>query len=477
MMRRAVLLFTRIPLPGRTKTRMMPSLTPKQCARLHAELIRDAARAAADCGPDTDLFVFYDGPDTELWRLAALIDPIVCAQKKGSSCAQSRQVLRRSDFLKKEKTAVYLPQRGDGLGARMYAAMQTVLGADWSYDAAVLAGTDIPALCGKQLRQAFRLLQSRDVVLGGTEDGGYYLVGMKRAEPAVFALDTYGTGSVLSQTAEQAWRAGCSLGFTERLMDLDTPEDLSIFQKMLRKDRRLQKTYTGRYLTRTRKISIIVPLYNEAKTIEKLQAQLRPLRKDCEILLVDGGSTDGTCEKIDPAFHLIHTEKGRARQMNAGAKRSTGEILFFLHADSELPPHPLAWIRRVMETHEAGCFGIAFHSRNFFMWTCRVISNHRVKDRKVMFGDQGIFIDRNLFFAAGMFPELPLMEDYQLSLKLKKMGIKLGMAGRRIYTSDRRFPKGTIPKLRLMWKMNRLRKKYRDGVPAEELAAEYRDAR
>ena len=79
-----------------------------------------------------------------------------------------------------------------------------------------------------------------------------------------------------------------------------------------------------------------------------------------------------------------------------------------------------------MKDHSAGCFGIAFHSRNFFMFTCRVISNHRIKDRKVMFGDQGIFIDRELFFQAGKFPVIPVMEDYQFSLTLKRNGSTAG---------------------------------------------------
>lgn len=151
--------------------------------------------------------------------------------------------------------------------------------------------------------------------------------------------------------------------------------------------------------------------------------------------------------------------------------------MLFLHCDSELPERPLAEIRRVMKDHAAGCFGIAFHSRNFFMWTCKVISNHRIKDRKVMFGDQGIFVDRDLFFEAGMFPELPIMEDYQFSLNLKEMGVKLGMAKRRIYTSDRRFPKGTISKLKVMWKMNRLRKMHRDGVDIHLISQMYKDIR
>ena len=245
----------------------------------------------------------------------------------------------------------------------------------------------------------------------------------------------------------------------------------------MRRQKLLQNTHTGRYLLKKQKISIIVPIYNEETTIEKLQEQLENLQGKCEIILVDGGSTDATLSMIRPGFKVLHSEKGRANQMNLGAKESTGDILFFLHSDSELPKRPLEEIKAVIKDHEAGCFGIAFHSRQFFMWTCRVISNHRIKDRKVMFGDQGIFITRELFFKAGMFPALPIMEDYQFSLTLKEMGVKLGIARHRIYTSDRRFPKKVIPQLKVMWKMNRLRKMYRDGVPIETISKLYKDVR
>ncbi len=130
-----------------------------------------------------------------------------------------------------------------------------------------------------------------------------------------------------------------------------------------------------------------------------------------------------------------------------------------------------------MEIYRAGCFGIAFKSLSPLMFICRYISNHRVFDRKVMFGDQGIVIDRDLFMEIGMYPDLPIMEDYQLSLTLKEKGVKLGMARHRIYTSARRFKGGPIRKLRLMWKMNRLRAKYRRGVDIEEISAMYKDVR
>ena len=94
-----------------------------------------------------------------------------------------------------------------------------------------------------------------------------------------------------------------------------------------------------------------------------------------------------------------------------------------------------------------------------------------------MFGDQGIFVERDLFFEVGMFPEIPILEDYRFSITLKERGIHLGMTRKRIYTSDRRFQGNTVEKLKLMWLMNRLRAMYRDGVPVEEIARLYEDVR
>lgn len=224
-------------------------------------------------------------------------------------------------------------------------------------------------------------------------------------------------------------------------------------------------------------VSIIIPTYNEEKTIEKLLETLKPLKGRCEILFVDGGSTDRTLELLGGEYPVILSEKGRAKQMNLGARESHGEVLFFLHCDSEVPANALEEIEHVMQNHRAGCFGIAFHSCNFFMFTCRVISNHRVKDRKVMFGDQGIFVERELFFEVGMFPDMPILEDYQFSITLKEKGIRLGMTRRRIYTSDRRFQGSTVEKLRLMWLMNRLRAMYHEGVSIDEIARLYGDVR
>lgn len=94
-----------------------------------------------------------------------------------------------------------------------------------------------------------------------------------------------------------------------------------------------------------------------------------------------------------------------------------------------------------------------------------------------MFGDQGIFVERELFFEVGMFPDIPIMEDYQFSLNLKEKKIRIGMTKSRIYTSDRRFGGNAIQKLNVMWKMNRLRAMYRKGITIEKIAEEYKDIR
>lgn len=445
-MKQAIIIFTRIPLPGKTKTRMMPALTPKQCAKLHECFLQDIKEACGQTG--TDVFVCYapEGDD----KLQVLKNILGCQKE-------------------------YFLQAGRDLGERMFRAFRIVLGK--GYHSCVLIGTDVPELKAEHIRRAFHVLERADVVFGRTSDGGYYLVGMKMLRQEVFGLEHYGHGKVLEDTVRELKLHGIQVGYTDTLDDMDNREDLKGFLNRARENQYLQKTSTFRYVNQLSRISIIVPVYNERKTIISMQDQLRPLKNCCEIIFVDGGSKDGTLEMISDEFTVLSAPKSRAAQMNMGAMASCGDILFFLHCDSELPPHPIEEIRKVMKDYQVGCFGIKFRSRNFFMFTCRIISNHRIRDRKVMFGDQGIFINRELFFDMGMFPDIPIMEDYQFSLNLKKRNISIGMTKKRIITSDRRFPEGTLPKLRLMWKMNRLRKMYRDKVKIDEIADRYQDIR
>lgn len=423
---------------------MMPHYSGVECAQLHMCFLRDIA---AECRKvRRDMYVFYT-PEGK---------PDVLFPVFGAG-------------------ARYRCQHGDTLGERMYQAFHTVLGE--GYESCVLIGTDVPEVTAGYLEDAFDKLRNQDVVLGPTKDGGYYLIGMKRAFKAAFEKQTYGHETVFANTIEMLKDHGLSVGRTGMLADMDRPEDLRGLLERCRCGQNRRARYTRTFLESHRKVSIIIPVYNEAGTIPGMIRQLWSLRKDCEIIFVDGGSSDGTAEKISKYFPVIRTRKGRAFQMNAGAKTSSGDILFFLHCDSKLPADPLGQIEKVMKRYRVGGFGVAFASKHFFMFTCRLLSNFRMKMRGIIFGDQGMFIERNLFFEMGMFPPQPFMEDYQFALNLKKAGEPIGMTRNRIYTSDRRYPKRTVAKLRLMWQMYDLRKRYRQGAPLEKLAKAYRDIR
>ncbi len=222
-------------------------------------------------------------------------------------------------------------------------------------------------------------------------------------------------------------------------------------------------------------ISIVIPVYNEAQTIDALIQNLEKLEGLAEILFVDGGSTDDTLLRIPEKYRILHGTKGRAVQMNLGAKESSGDVIFFLHCDCIIPEDALQEIEEVMAKYSVGCFGIQFNTTKITMKCCEYLSNRRIKRYKVVFGDQGIFMRRQLFFSIGGFPELPIMEDYQLSLNIRDKKIPIGMTKKKITTSDRRFVQGGP--LRTMWKMYRLRAAYRRGVDINTISKKYKDIR
>ncbi len=233
--------------------------------------------------------------------------------------------------------------------------------------------------------------------------------------------------------------------------------------------------------TPARSISIIVPVLNEASTIDTLQDQLDRIDLDverCEVIFVDGGSTDGTRGRVRPRYRVVMQRgRGRGGALNTGAVEAAGEVLFFLHCDSVLPENALGEARAVLRAYRVGSFGIRFDRVTPVLLLCQAMSNLRIRFRHLSYGDQGLFIERELFFEAGMFPDVPLMEDYQFAMNLKARGERLGMTRHRIRTSARRFPEGEFNRVRTWLGMASLRAKYLRGVPTEELARAYGNAR
>lgn len=444
-MKRALIVFTREPEAGKTKTRMMPYLNGEECAELHESMLRDIAREVVKVKAD-------------LW---------LCHTSTTGECPIIRRIFEHADG--------FFPQEGENLGVRMFNAMDKLLAE--GYESVALMGTDIPEIKAESIEKAFELAESSDVALGPTADGGYHLVAMKKAAREPFEMKEYGHSTVLENTIASIKDAGLTVGVGDTYQDMDEPCDLAGLRKRLRTDRNALRTATGRFVMEHAKVSIIVPIYNEASTIAGLQKQMAPYKAEAEIIFVDGGSTDATCKMIEHGYKLISSCKGRARQMNEGAKASTGDVLFFLHADSILPDGFIEEIKRVMATHEYGCFGVKFPSKNILMLSNRIISNDRAFRRGLPFSDQGIFMSRELFEYLGGFPEFPIMEDYQLGLTLRKQGYKPGRTKSRITTSIRRYGKGTIGIAKTEYQMWNQRRRYRRGEDVERLAAEYRDVR
>ncbi|MEG1971657.1 MAG: TIGR04283 family arsenosugar biosynthesis glycosyltransferase [Oscillospiraceae bacterium] len=219
------------------------------------------------------------------------------------------------------------------------------------------------------------------------------------------------------------------------------------------------------------KLSIIIPTFNEKDKIDSLLLQLSKLQGDFEVLFGDGGSCDGTVEKIQKKYAVIMSPKGRAKQMNMAALHSTGEVLLFLHCDCRLPDDAIMQIQKAVdEGFKFGCFKIKFDSNKFLMKCCGFFSNIRVRLRRIAFGDQGIFITKKLFNEIGGFPDLPIMEDYRLSIMLKRR-CPLCQINSAITASARKFEKEGI--LHTMWKMQKLQYAFRHGGDIYRIAGLY----
>lgn len=223
-------------------------------------------------------------------------------------------------------------------------------------------------------------------------------------------------------------------------------------------------------------VSIIIPVLNEEKGIVGLQKNLKKLSGEYEVIFSDGGSTDRTLELIFPEFRVVRGEKGRGSQMNRAAKEAAGDILFFIHSDVRLKQDVLLNIPdQVRRGGAAGCLKIVFDSPHILMRICGFMSNLRVKFRKIVFADQGIIIQKELFWKMGGMPELPLMEDYEFSLRMKRSKIPFIRLNSPILVSSRRFQKYGM--LWTMWQMQKFQLKYILGGNVEKIAQKYEDIR
>lgn len=222
-------------------------------------------------------------------------------------------------------------------------------------------------------------------------------------------------------------------------------------------------------------VSIIIPVLNETTGLAACLQTLQPLRdKHCEVIVVDGGSADRSVAIATLlADQVLVAQRGRARQMNAGAQTAHGEILWFLHGDSQPPSNADELIRAALKAqrHAWGRFNVRLSGRKPLLRMVATLMNWRSCLTGIATGDQGIFVRRALFIQVGGYPEIPLMEDIALSRALKRHSGRPFCLRQRLLTSSRRWEENGIwNTILLMW---RLRLAYFLGADPAVLARFY----
>jgi rSAM/selenodomain-associated transferase 2 len=222
------------------------------------------------------------------------------------------------------------------------------------------------------------------------------------------------------------------------------------------------------------RLSIVMPVLNEAGCIDDALAALAPLRdRGCEVIVVDGGSRDGTlAAAARQADKAIAARRGRSRQMNTGASRATGDVFLFLHADTRLPDGADEIVLQAVAAGAGwGRFDVFIEGRPRMLRVIAATMSLRSRMSGIATGDQAMFVHRQLFEQVGGFPDQPLMEDIELSRRLRASGPPACLR-QRVATSGRRWEaRGVWRTVFLMW---RLRWRYWRGESPQSLARAYR---
>ena len=421
-----LIVFTRCPRPGNTKTRLIPALGPLRAAELQRRMTERTVRTArrwAEAGR-REVEVRYAGG--------------------------SRRAMRR--WL--GPGVRIAPQARGDLGRRMRMALHEAF--DRGCRRSIVIGTDAPDVDTALLDEAASRLRDHDVVLGPSSDGGYWLIGMTRLHP-LFDGVPWSTDAVLPTTLARAESLGLRVHLLPELDDVDRPDDLARVGAFFDPERPV--------------VSVIVPARNEADTIEPA---IESARADgIEIVVVDGQSDDGTLERVATmGITGISSEPGRARQQNLGAAKARADVLLFLHADTLLPAGYTADVFDALMDRSAvgGAFLWRTPGEGPYMRLAQSMVRARSLYAREPWGDQGLFVRREDFEAVGGFPDVPIAEDWSFVHALRRRG-RLAIVERYVITSDRRYR--TLGSLRSFLTNRLITMGCLAGVPRDLLARIY----
>ncbi|HYW80466.1 MAG TPA: TIGR04283 family arsenosugar biosynthesis glycosyltransferase [Thermoguttaceae bacterium] len=432
---RCLIVFTRYPEPGKTKTRLIPAVGAEQAATIHREMTRHTFDWAMELARENHTTVesHFEGGDRQ------------CMQ----ACFG--------------RDLVYRPQHEGDLGRRMERAFCDAF--DAGVGRVVIVGTDCPGLDAALVRTAFERLEHDHLVLGPAEDGGYYLIGLSRKEPTLFSQIDWGTDRVLRQTLDAAEASGLRSSLLKRLADIDRPEDLDLWRR---------ERCRSRVFASDPRISVILPTYNEADGLaDVLRSVQEADDRNIEMIVADGGSNDATRAIADACgTRVVCSPKGRSRQMNAGAAVATGRILLFLHADTRLPRGFAQDVRAALAEPgvAAGAFDLRIDGASGSLRLIERTARLRAKYLQMPYGDQAIFLRTEMFNSLEGFSDLPIMEDFELVRRLRRRG-RIALVDAPVVTSARRWRK--LGPWRVTWRNQGIVLGYLLGIAPKRLARWY----
>jgi rSAM/selenodomain-associated transferase 2/rSAM/selenodomain-associated transferase 1 len=380
-MRRVVLEFVREPVAGRVKQRLAATEGPAEALRIYRALAEDvhAVLLAAQAEGVADLAQCVDAGDD------------------GGPPARA--------------VAAWLPHarhrwaQGPGdLGARLERCFARAFAG--GAPAAAAVGTDVVGLNVAGLRTALDALGTADVAMAATPDGGYALLALRRPAPALFRDIPWSTPQVAAITRARARAAGLALVDLPPLADVDVAADLAGVFPL---------------------VSILVPVLDEmprlAERLGALADQAGAAGPDVEVVVVDGGSRDGSPERARAlGLNVIDSPRGRGMQLANGARAARGRWLWTVHADARPAPGTLA---RVLEfarrgTHPWGFLRTRVEGGGPAFRVLEALTEMRARSLRLPYGDQGVLVRRALYEAVGGYAEVPLMEDVLLARRLAR---------------------------------------------------------
>ncbi|MGV3756030.1 MAG: TIGR04283 family arsenosugar biosynthesis glycosyltransferase [Verrucomicrobiota bacterium] len=423
-----MILFTRYPEPGNTKTRLIPALGSVGAAEVQQQMTEHVVARLRPllARPNLNFKIRY----------------------AGGSGFQMRRWLGGG--------LAYAPQGGGSLGDRLTRAVQEEFSR--GVKRVIVVGADCPSLDDHLVARAFAALDQSKLVFGPACDGGYYLVGLSEPLTRIFDGIDWGTRSVLSQSLSVARNLCVSPQLLPELSDVDEPVDLPVWQ-------------AARQLSR--KVSVIIPVLNDplelSRTLEHVMYDA-----PAEVFVVDGGNCSAT-KAIAQAQGAEYRQcaPGRGLQMNAGARASSSECLLFLHADTWPPRGFVPMIGEMLHQPGVVAGGFSFKLRKHFPGRTLVegLTNLRSRVLGRPYGDQGIFVRKSTFQEVGGFPEWPLLEDVEITRRLRRLGKIITVEAPALTSSRRWQSRGLLKTFALN---QSILLAYAAGISPAQLAGWYR---